>query len=137
MPATVVALFTNDVRSDDLACIATSGDDQNVLLRLTIPVGQRITGWAAANGRTVVNADATLDLAEMAVMFAPPLRSAISAPMKDGEHVSVLTAYSTKESGFTETHRYSFEYVAAACLEAKQPAFTEISRSVVAFPKSR
>jgi hypothetical protein len=133
MPATVVALFTNDSRSDDLICVATTGDEHDVIHRLVIPIGQRVTGWAAANGRTVVNADAALDLAEMAVMFEPPLRSTISAPMKDGEQVSVLTAYSTKENGFTENHRYSFEYVAAACLEARRPVLAGTSRSVIAF----
>jgi putative nucleotidyltransferase with HDIG domain len=133
MPATVVALFTNESRSNDLICMATIGDDHEVIRRLIIPIGQRISGWAAANGRTVVNADATLDLAEIAVMFEPPLRSTISAGMKDGEHISVLTAYSTRENGFTENHRYGFEYVAAACLEARRPVLAGTTRGVIAF----
>ncbi len=68
-PATVFALFRYDARSDTLACESTAGDPQGLLRGLVIPVGERVTGWCAANHRTAVNSDASLDLASIASRF--------------------------------------------------------------------
>jgi hypothetical protein len=65
-PATVYALYQHDPQADDLVCANTSGDARGLLNGLVIPVGQRVSGWAAANERTAINSDASLDLARIA-----------------------------------------------------------------------
>src|SRR3989442_13738372 len=107
---TVYALFAYDSVVDILTCITAVGDEQRLLDGLTIKLGERITGWAGANRRSSVNSDASLDLAQIASYFSPPLRSTIRAPLIDGERlIAVLTAYSVKETAFVENHRYIFE----------------------------
>jgi len=135
LPATVYALFEYDSQSDSLVCDSAVGDPQNLLRGLTIPVGQKVTGWCGANRRTAINSDASLDLAQIAQLFQPPLRSTISAPLADGERlIAVLTAYSLKEDAFTESHRYTFERVSSALVGCISSLRSQGSMSVLSFP---
>ena len=135
LPATVYALFEYDSQSDSLMCNSVVGDPQNLLRGLKIPVGQRVTGWCAANRRTAINSDASLDLAQIAQLFQPPLRCTISTPLADGERlIAVLTAYSLKEDAFTENHRYTFEQVASALLNRISSLQSNASSNVFSFP---
>jgi putative nucleotidyltransferase with HDIG domain len=134
-PATVYALFLYDSIADILTCMGTVGDEQRFLYGLTIRPGERVTGWTAANRRSSVNSDASLDLVQIARFFTPPLRSAISTPLSHGERlIGVLTAYSSRENAFNESHRYSFEQVATV-LAAKLLALeSRVSPNIVTFP---
>jgi putative nucleotidyltransferase with HDIG domain len=135
LPATVYALFEYDPKSDSLICNNAVDDPQNLLRGLVIPVGERVTGWCAANDRTAVNSDASLDLAQISQLFQPPLRSTISTPLTDGDRlVAVLTAYSLKAEAFTETHRYAFEHVGSALLGRLSSLQPQASSNLVAFP---
>ena len=135
LPATVYALFEYDSQSDSLVCDSAVGDPQNLLRGLTIPVGHKVTGWCGANRRTAINSDASLDLAQIAELFQPPLRSTISAPLADGERlIAVLTAYSLKEDAFTESHRYTFERVSSALVGCISSLRSQGSMSVLSFP---
>ena len=114
-PATVYALFEYDTGADELACKHAVGDEQRLLDGLRIRLGERVTGWAAANLRPSTNSDASLDLGQIASFFSPPLRATICAPLAaDDKLVGVLTAYSTKPDAFDEDHQYLFEHVASA-----------------------
>jgi putative nucleotidyltransferase with HDIG domain len=135
-PATVYALFLHDKSTDVLKCVATVGDSQTLLDGLTIPLGERISGWAAANRQTSVNSDATLDLMHIARLFVPPLRTAISAPLTDGYRtVGVLTTYSPQEEAFHEGHRYALERVAAALAGVVSADQGSGAQNVVPFQK--
>jgi len=115
IPATVYALFLYDGTADLLKCMQTNGDNLRLLDGLTIKLGERVTGWVAANQRSSINSDATLDLVQMAALFTPPLRSTISTPLRHGDRlIGVLTAYTFKDSAFNESHQYAFESVAPA-----------------------
>ena len=134
LPATVYALFEYDSRSDSLVCDNAVGDPQNLLRGLAIAVGQNVTGWCGANRRTAVNSDASLDLAQIAQLFQPPLRSTISTPLIDGDRlVAVLTAYSLKDEAFTESHRYSFEQVSSALLKRIPSLQSKAPSNLVSF----
>ena len=114
-PAAVYARFVYDRGADVLTCLNAVGDKQRLLDGLNIRLGERVSGWVAANGRTAVNSDASLDLAQIAGFSTPPLRSTISAPLSKGDVLlGVLTAYSNREEAFNDGHRYTFEYLAAA-----------------------
>jgi GAF domain-containing protein len=118
-PATVLAFYRYNSATDSLVCEESAGDPNALLQGLVIRVGERVTGWTAANHRTSVNSHATLDLTQLADEFQPRLRSTISTPLLHGSSLlGVLTAYSTKENAFNDSHRYSFEYVASLLTRA-------------------
>ena len=136
LPATVYALFEYDSHSDSVVCHNAVGDPQNLLRGLTIPVGQRVTGWCGANRRTAVNSDASLDLVQIAQLFQPPLRSIISTPLVDDDRlVAVLTAYSLANEPFTESHRYAFEQVGSTLLTKASNLQPSGSSNVVSFSR--
>jgi putative nucleotidyltransferase with HDIG domain len=58
-----------------------------------IPLGERVSGWVAANRQQIINSDARLDLG--ALPPTAPLRYCVSTPLvDDGQLVGVLAAYS-------------------------------------------
>jgi len=100
-----------------LVCNVAVGDTQNALFGLTIPVGERVSGWVAANRQTAVNSDASLDLARIAQFLEPPLRSTISTALaSDDRLIGVLTGYACSEQAFSESHREVFEQVSSILL---------------------
>ena len=112
-PATVYAVFVYDRTNDILTCVCASGDEQRLLDGLAIKLGERVTGWVAANRRSSTNSDASLDLARIGSFFAPSLRSTMSTPLIEGpDLVGVLTGYAQRENAFGDGHRYAFEFVA-------------------------
>lgn len=134
-PATVYAFFKYDPAADRLVCRCTSGDDKRLLEGLVIKLGERVTGWSAANRRTSVNSDASLDLAQIATFFAPPMRAAISTPLADGERLlGELTAYSPTENAFGELHCYAFEQLSSALVGRLSALESKTSPNVVSFP---
>src|SRR4029077_8806584 len=77
-----------------------------------IVLGQRLSGWVAANRQTISNSDATLDLGDAAISDALRLRSCISTPLVfDDELVGVLSLYSAKLEGFNDDHKRIIEAV--------------------------
>lgn len=114
-PAIVYALYRYNSRTDSLNCDHSVGDPSQLLPGLTVRVGERVSGWCAANRRTALNSHATLDLANIGDLFAPPLRSVISTPLVHGDQLlGVLSAYSATEDVFTNEDQYVFEQVASA-----------------------
>jgi hypothetical protein len=116
-PSTVCAYFQYMAASDELVCVYANGDEHRALIGLTIRPGERVTGWVAANRKTISNSDATLDLGQTATLVRPQPRSAISTPVlldTTGELHGVLTGYSSRVEAFTHRHVYAFEQLAEA-----------------------
>jgi fructose-1-phosphate kinase PfkB-like protein len=117
--------------------VSSSGDSQRLLEGLTIKTGEKVTGWVAANRRTSMNSDASLDLTQMTKFFTPALRGTISSHLSAGDVLlGVLTAYSIKKDAFDDAHRYAFEYVAAA-LGSRVSSMSSVGHNVVSFPIHR
>jgi putative nucleotidyltransferase with HDIG domain len=117
-PATVYAFFQYDAEADVLHCSHFAGDPQNLLRDLSIPVGERVSGWVAANRRTSLNADATLDLGEISRFFKPAVRSTICTPLAAGDRlIGAISGYSPQEAGFNGNHQYAFEQIANAFID--------------------
>ena len=134
-PATVFALFEYDSAADRLACHTVNGDEHRLLQGLIIELGERVTGWSAANRRTSMNSDASLDLARIATFFTPPMRSTISTPLTNGDLLlGGLTAYSPRESAFSEGHRYAFEQLSGALADRLTTLASKPSQNLVSFP---
>lgn len=137
-PATVYALFEYDGAADQLTCRHSAGDEQRLIDGLTIKLGERVTGWSGANRRGSVNSDASLDLAQIATLFLPPLRSTICTPLvQDDRLVGILTAYSSTASAFNQNHQYAFELASLALLSKISSLQSSAASRVVAFPAHR
>ena len=137
-PATVFAFFRRD-REDHLTCEHTFGDKKGLLDGLTIPMGSRVTGWSAATRRVSINATASLDLANVADFFDPPLQSVLCIPVAhDSDVLGVMSAYSPNSSAFKETQTYAFEQIALALSDRlRSLSVVDPSRQLVFRPRSR
>ena len=134
-PASVCAVYKYFPDVDVLRCTQCSGSEGHMLEGLTIKRGERVTGWAAANHRTVTNSNAELDLLALSHSFTPSLRAALAAPYFGSQDklLGVLTGYAMKENAFTDAHRYAFERLAMLLGERLQSLAG--ANSVVRFPK--
>jgi putative nucleotidyltransferase with HDIG domain len=113
VPATTCVFFLYDSTADELAAAHAAGENSSHFADVRIAMGQRLSGWVAANRQTIVNSDPMLDLGEVARALKPPLRSCLSTPLTvSNDLVGVLTVYSTHRDAFTEDHRRLVEVVA-------------------------
>ena len=114
MPADVCVLYSYSATSDSLTCTEATGAHCNLLKGLSIPNGERVTGWAVANDTTIANSQAALDLHDATELFSPRLKATITTPLRSGGTLwGALTIYSTVDDPFTDEHMYVFERVAA------------------------
>jgi putative nucleotidyltransferase with HDIG domain len=135
-PATVFAFYRYDKNRDVLICREAIGDQREVLEGLTIALGTRVSGWTGATLRISINADASLDLNQIATRYSPSLRSTLSVPIvSDDTLVGVFTAYANQPEAFQESDGYTFEQVVTAF--HKQILRHSHQRGVVAFPLHR
>jgi diguanylate cyclase (GGDEF)-like protein/putative nucleotidyltransferase with HDIG domain len=119
IPSSVCAFYINDVTRGDLQLVHAAGQFRAPFVGLRIPIGQRLSGWVAANRHTIVNSDAALDLGDLARATSTPLRSCMSAALVSSEQlVGVISFYSSELSAFNDDHRRIAESV------AKQIAYT-------------
>ena len=89
--------------ADRLVALEAFGPAADGLEGLTIRVGERLTGWVAANRQPIVNSDAALDVGDRATTFGVSLRSCLSVPLLDGGKLAgVLTLYAQDRDAFSE-----------------------------------
>jgi diguanylate cyclase (GGDEF)-like protein/putative nucleotidyltransferase with HDIG domain len=113
VPATTCVFFVYDESTDELIGAHAAGENSSHFSEIRIAMGQRLSGWVAANRQTIVNSDPMLDLGEVARALKPPLRSCLSTPLTvESKLVGVLTVYSTHRNAFNEDHRRLVEVVA-------------------------
>ncbi len=118
-------LFVYRAATDDLVAGYASGSHAAALRRLVIPLGDRISGWVAANRRPIVNSDAGLDLEALVVLLRDPPRRCLSVPLvTERTLVGVLTVYS-KESSFCDTHANIMTVVADRIAPTLRVAYSE------------
>jgi GAF domain-containing protein len=104
VPGDAMALFLLDDEQDEVVIRYAAGLHAPSLLGVTRPMATGVAGWAAANRRSVRNADPALDLGFRAES-APPLESCVVAPLLDTDSlVAVLAIYSTRPDAFGEDH---------------------------------
>jgi putative nucleotidyltransferase with HDIG domain len=97
-----VAVYVVDEAGQRLTPQHVSGRHAQCLEELTIPVGERMSGWVAANGEPMINADAALDLYDVE---APGLASALAIPCAvTGNSRAVVALYSTRRGAFGAVH---------------------------------
>ena len=95
------------------------GTNASLLRGLRIGLGQRLSGWVAANRQSIRNSDAALDLGDAARSMRPRPRSCLSTPLLTGKNLAgVLTLYSTAQNAFTEEHQRLLEVVGRQVTES-------------------
>lgn len=113
VPASTYVFFVHDIEQDDLRVVYVSGEHSELLMQLRLPLGQRLSGWVAANRRTIRNSDPVLDLGEAFRVISPRLRSSLStAVVADQSLTGVLSVYSARSAAFTDEHERIIETVA-------------------------
>ena len=114
IPFAQSVLFVYDVRTDELEAKHGFGELTVAIKGMRISLGERLSGWVAANRQVILNSDPVLDLGDVARTAQPRLRSCISAPVLcDEQLVGVLSLYAEGAEHFTENHRRVMEAVSA------------------------
>jgi len=104
IPASLCAFYFYDDGTDELDAQRVVGIGSSALKGMRIPLGQRLSGWVAANRQPILNSDAALDLGN--VDLGITMRSCLSSAMvADDALIGVLTLYSTEDNGFDDAHR--------------------------------
>lgn len=112
VPHSFGLMFVYIKEKDHLLAAYASGESASLLTGMTVAIGQRLTGWVAANRQAIRNSDPTLDLGEVAKSVSPRPRSCLSSPLLlNGDMVGVLTLYSTEHEFFSEEHERLLEAV--------------------------
>jgi transcriptional regulator with GAF, ATPase, and Fis domain len=119
LPFTLCTLYVYDGRTDELVARYAAGEHADMVRGARVELGQRLSGWVAANRRTIVNSDPVLDLGDFARSLEPGLRSSLSAPLvTEKELVGVMTLYSPNASAYTEDHRRIVDSAAIVIAQA-------------------
>lgn len=125
VPASACVFFLYEPERDILNVAYASGEQANEFGGLRVSRGERLTGWVAANKRSILNADPILDLGESGRGLRPRFRSCLSTPLiADTDLVGVLSVYSAKPKAFTEDHRRILEVIARQVAKVVKGAAT-------------
>ena len=123
VPASLYVFYMYDVSSCELDAKAAIGDNASLIRGARISLGQRLSGWVAANRQTILNSDAMLDLGEAARSGGVRLRTCLSTPLLfEDELIGVLTLYSDAVDGFTDNNRRVLEAAAPQLAQALKNA---------------
>jgi diguanylate cyclase (GGDEF)-like protein/putative nucleotidyltransferase with HDIG domain len=140
IPSALCVFYMHD--ADELVARHTIGVDASTLRGTRIPVGQRLSGWVAANRQTILNSDPALDFGDNVELTQLRLRSCLSTPLvSEGKLIGVLSLYSRAETGFNEDHRQIVEVLAhqIALTLSQSAEFDNILRrdEVTGLPKAK
>ena len=125
VPCDTMALFMIEKGHKHVIVRYAAGAHAEKLVGIRRPMGGGIAGWAAANRRSVVNAEPIFDLA-FRVDAGPQLRSSVAVPLVDnGTVVAVLVLYSKDLLAFTDEQASMLELlgprIALSLADAAQP----------------
>jgi putative nucleotidyltransferase with HDIG domain len=114
VPFSLLILYRYDADRDELTAAHAVGELATAAQGLRIAVGDRISGWVAANRMPILNSDPVLDLGQVAKSASPHLRSCLSVPLisNDDTLVGVLSLHSDGSDSFNDDHRKLVETVA-------------------------
>jgi diguanylate cyclase (GGDEF)-like protein/putative nucleotidyltransferase with HDIG domain len=113
IPSALCVFYLYDSAIDELEAQHAVGDGAVAVRGMRIPLGQRLSGWVAANRQTISNSDPALDLYDAALGHSVKLKSCIStALLAEDALVGVLTLYSAEVKGFNDDHRRIIEAIA-------------------------
>ena len=102
-PQAVCVLYRHEADLARLVASRVSSPEHEFLLRdISMPLGDRLTGWVGANRETILNSDPGLDLGDVAEAWTPRLRSCFATPLVWGDTLlGVLSVYSPDQQGLS------------------------------------
>ncbi len=113
VPSSLCVFYIHNEECTELVATHVSGENSETLHGLRIPLGERLSGWVAANRQSIRNSDPILDFGETARTMTPRPRSCLSTPLISGDTlVGVLSLYAKGHDAFTEDHQRLVEIVA-------------------------
>jgi putative nucleotidyltransferase with HDIG domain len=101
---------------DELVIADAFGFDGEQLVGSVLPLGSRISGWVAANGRSIVNSDARIELPG-SCEFAKDLLCAAVPIAVSGDVMGVVAAFRRVSRPFTDSEIGYLERVASRLSE--------------------
>ena len=129
-PASLCVFYAVDEQGGTLIPVQATGPLAEAVMDCRITVGERLSGWVAANRRTICNSDASLDFFDRDELAAG-LRSCLSVPLAVGQTLEgVVSLYAPGFSAFDEAHRRAVEGAARplASLLRGMRAFADMER---------
>jgi putative nucleotidyltransferase with HDIG domain len=93
-------VYLRDQQSDELVIVDAVGSKAEELVGSSLPIGTRISGWVAANGRAIVNTDARLEFLDW-IALPSDYVSAVFPVRIAGDVLGVLVAVRANEKVFT------------------------------------
>jgi putative nucleotidyltransferase with HDIG domain len=122
--AKIAVFFIRDTKTDQLVTLTSTERDADSRHFFTIPVGSHVSGWVAANGRTIVNADAALDLPGHAASLG--LSRCMCVPVSVGNEIlAVIATYLDDPRGFSDHDLFTVEAAAGAVEPSQLRALVE------------
>lgn len=111
IPATVVA-FYSPTGDAELEVTQVVGSHTDWLRGRRVRLGEKVVGWSASSGRSVLNADAQGEFGELSRSAVFPLRSCLTVPVViQSERLGVLAAFSGVDNGFREEDQRVIEAI--------------------------
>ena len=95
-------------RADKIVALGASGEDGDLLRKLSVPEGQGFVGWVAENRKPILNGNPSVE----PVSWERPvtLRAGLAVPMLDGDSVrGVLALYHRSADSFCHDHLHILE----------------------------
>jgi putative nucleotidyltransferase with HDIG domain len=103
LPGATIAIFTRDQVRNVVVASYTAGPSAAAIHGQSIDVGQRVSGWVAANARTMINAAAPLDLGPQC---PATLQSVVAVPLiAEGSVIGVMSVYGADAFAEDQTRR--------------------------------
>jgi putative nucleotidyltransferase with HDIG domain len=102
-PGVSGAWFVLTAERDRLVAIDAFGPAAHALRGASVAIGERLTGWVAANRQSILGSPANLDLGSRAELADPPLLTCTSVPLLAGDAlVAVLSLYASQADGSSD-----------------------------------
>lgn len=107
LPASTIAVYTPIPQTAELEATHVVGSLRDFFEGRRVRRGERIVGWSASSGRSVINADPAGEFGQITLADSVSLRSCLVVPVLiEGEPIAVFAAFSANENGFrTEDQR--------------------------------
>jgi len=107
VPNASCAFFLHEPALDSVAVKFVAGDASAALQGLQMKIGDRLTGWVAANHQPIVNSEAQLDLGPEASLVG--LRFCLALPLvDDGQLAGVLSLYGAEPFSAEQSQTLQF-----------------------------
>ncbi len=112
-PSSLCVFYVYLASADELEARHAVGEGASLVRGMKVSLGQRLSGWVAANRQTISNSDPFLDLGDVARTPGLMLCSTLSTPLIAGDAlVGVLALYSREQNAFNDAHQRVIEMVA-------------------------